>query len=316
MKLQPFIKVIRRCCVIPLLLSSAAFGTEFYSVDFAAGYNPVTQQAQTNLTAQGFSPGLLDGILSSETLGAILAFQDMTGLPVTGVLDNATLAKLAITTDDTPPVQNWHPIPTQDEIDLLVATSAYADYVANAPGVNLDIPGLAILDAMNQSADAFGGRRPGQPMHTDRGYKAVSACLKTGNSATHWSDLTLHYYCQMSLPRACYSSAIGHKSAEDVQLSRTTAYEGCAKGELAWSSEFNWVVKNQPLVFQFVMFGQTHAFNHEQEQAVINTFYGVKYPGDPEECRLKRPRRANDPVDGSHCLANKTMLKSLVGKGF
>jgi hypothetical protein len=58
------------------------------------------------------------------------------------------------------------------------------------------------------------------------------------------------------------------------------------------------------------MFG----FKHEQEQTIIN-FYGVKNPADPRECRLKRPRRTEDPTDGTHCLVNKTMQQNLVGKG-
>jgi hypothetical protein len=74
------------------------------------------------------------------------------------------------------------------------------------------------------------------------------------------------------------------------------------------------VTKTQPQIFQYVMFGQTHAFNHEQEQAIINAFYGVKNPADPKECRLKRPRRTEDPTDGTHCLVNKTMQQRLVGR--
>jgi hypothetical protein len=74
------------------------------------------------------------------------------------------------------------------------------------------------------------------------------------------------------------------------------------------------VTKTQPQIFQYVMFGQTHAFNHEQEQAIINAFYGVKNPADATECRLKRPRRTEDPTDGTHCLVNKTMHQRLVGR--
>ena len=76
----------------------------------------------------------------------------------------------------------------------------------------------------------------------------------------------------------------------------------------------SFVAKTQPQIFQYVMFGQTHAFNHEQEQAIINAFYGVKNPADRNECRLKRPRRTEDPADGTHCLVNKTMSVRLVGK--
>ncbi|SJM89207.1 peptidoglycan-binding domain-containing protein [Crenothrix polyspora] len=298
-----------RYCIFFVLL-------EFYGVGFASGYNPVTQQAQTNLTAQGFNPGVLNGLVNSDTFAAIYAFQEKSGLPKSGKLDVATLQKLAITLSEetTPAVENWQSLSTQADIDLLIK-DAYADYVAYAPGVNLNIPGQAILTAMNQSADAFGSRRLGQPMHTIHGYKMMSNCLKNPYANIHWSDLTLHYYCQMSLPRDCYTSALLGELSGGVKLSRTNAYVGCANGELAKSAKFAWVIKNQALVFQYVMFAQTHAFNHMQEQAIINTFYGVEHPNDPVECRLKRPRRANDPLDGSHCLTNKVMLEQLVGIG-
>jgi hypothetical protein len=291
--------------------------TGFCTLSFAAGYNPVIQQAQTNLIAQGFNPGLLDGVLNNDTIAAIQAFQAYSGLPRSGKLDTSTLAKLAIILSEeaTPRVEDWQSLPTQTEIDDLVTNHAYADYVAYAPGVNLNIPGLAILAAMDQSADTFGSRRAGQTMHTTQGYKVMSYCLKADHDHTHWSDLTLHYYCQMSLPRNCYGLALSGKSSGGVKLSRTNAYAGCASGQLSQAAYFSWVVKHQALVFQYVMFGQTHAFNHGQEQAVINTFYGVEHPNDLEECRLKRPRRSNDPLDGTHCLVSKIMLEKLVGIG-
>jgi hypothetical protein len=80
------------------------------------------------------------------------------------------------------------------------------------------------------------------------------------------------------------------------------------------ASDFAFVTQTQPQIFQYVMLGQTHAFNHEQEQAIINAFYGVKNPADRRECQLKRPRRTEDPTDGTHCLVNKTMSQRLVGK--
>lgn len=194
--------------------------------------------------------------------------------------------------------------------------SAYSDYRPHAAAANVDIPGAAILAAMNKSADTYGSRRSGQAKHTEQGYKYMSECLKTGYAPTHWSDLTLHYYCQMSLPRACYTYATSGKSTPGgIKLPRVQSYAGCANGTLDKAADFAWVVKNQPLEFQFVVFGQTHAFNHEQEQAVLNAFYGVSNPADKRECALKRPRRTEDPTDGTHCLVNKTMSKALLGRG-
>jgi hypothetical protein len=216
-------------------------------------------------------------------------------------------------------VADWIPVPTQDDLDKLVAkpinnpSSPYTNYRANAPAANLDLPGAAILAAMNASADTFGSRLAGQPKHTDEGYKYLTGCLKTGFAPTHWSDITIHYYCMMSKPRACYTYALSGKST-GTKLPRPKAYQGCAGGVLPNGADFAFVAKTQPLVFQYVMFGQTHAFNHEQEQAIINAFYGVKNPADRNECRLKRPLRTEDPADGTHCLVNKTMNAILVGK--
>jgi hypothetical protein len=300
-----------------------AVGLVFSQAAQAAGYNPITQQAQSKLAALGIDPGTLDGIAGSATRSAVQAFQKQSGLPETGVLDPATLEKLGIGTsvDKAGAVADWIPTPTQDELDQLVAKPAndpgspYTDYRPNAPAANLDLPGAAILAAMNESADIFGSRLAGQPKHTDQGYKYMSGCLKTGFAPTHWSDITVHYYCQMSKPRACYTYALSGKSTRGVKLARPKAYQGCAAGALPQAADFSFVAKTQPQIFQYVMFGQTHAFNHEQEQAVINAFYGVRNPADRNECRLKRPRRTEDPSDGTHCLVNKTMAVRLVGRG-
>jgi hypothetical protein len=218
-------------------------------------------------------------------------------------------------------VSDWRPVPAQDELDKLVANpvndpkASYTDYRPEAPEANLDLPGAAILAAMNRSADTFGSRAAGRPKHTDQGYKYLTGCLKTNFAPTNWSDIAIHYYCQMSKPRACYTYALSGKSTGGVKYPRPRAYQGCAAGTLPKAADFAFVTKTQPLIFQYVMFGQTNAFNHEQEQAIINAFYGVKNPADPKECRLKRPRRTEDPKDGTHCLVNKTMAIKLVGKG-
>src|SRR5262249_9390752 len=239
----------------------------------AADYNPVTHQAQSKLATLGFDPGILDGVAGNGTKAAVQAFQKKSGLPETGVLDLATLEKLGIGTsvDKANAVADWIPAPTQDELDKLVAkpindsSAAYTDYRPNAPAANLDLPGAAILAAMNSSADTFGSRLAGQPKHTDQGYEYLTGCLKTGFASTHWSDITIHYYCQMSKPRSCYTYALSGKST-GAKLPRQKAYQGCAAGTLPDASDFSFVAKTQPQIFQYVMFGQTHAFNHEQEQ--------------------------------------------------
>jgi hypothetical protein len=311
--------IVRRNALRCLMI---AVGLGLSQAADAASYNPVTQQAQSKLATLGHDPGPLDGIAGGGTSRAVLAFQRQSGLPGTGVLDPATLEKLGIGTsvDMANAVADWMPAPTQDDLDKLVAkpindpSSPYNDYRPNAPAANLDLPGAAILAAMNTSADIYGSRLAGQPKHTDEGYKNLTGCLKTTFGPTHWSDITIHYYCQMSKPRACYTYALSGKSTGS-KLPRPRAYQGCAAGTLPNGDDFAFVTKTQPQIFQYVMLGQTHAFNHQQEQAIINAFYGVKNPADRSECRLKRPLRTEDPTDGTHCLVNKTMSERLVGKG-
>jgi peptidoglycan hydrolase-like protein with peptidoglycan-binding domain len=289
--------------------------------------DPLVQQAQTKLSSLGFNPGVADGILGNNTKRAILSFQQQNGLPPTGALDAATLDKLGIQAAAPGPrpsdsVKDWRAVPTQAELDDLVADgrintdkNPYADYRPEAKAANLDIPGQAILAAMNTSADTFGSRRPGESRHTDQGYKQMLSCLT--NRVPQWSDLTYHYYCQMSYPRACYTHALrGETKGDPKKYPRGAAYKGCANGKFPEASSFQaFVNKTQPQVFQYVMLGQTNAFNPEQEQAVINAYYGVTNPADRNECNRKRPRRPEDPTDGTHCLVNKTMSTPLVGAG-
>ncbi len=304
------------------------------ATSFAQRVDPTTQQAQERLTTLGFDPGTADGIMGPRTRAAIRAYQRQSGLRVNGTLDSATVQGLGVgaaaapgtsSTAAAPPasVEDWIPLPTQTEIDRLMANPIndqrypYTDYRPGAPPANLDVPGLAVLAAMNASADQFGSRRPGQPRGTQSGYRAVNGCLRTGLSPTFWSDLTLHSYCQLSLAtRTCYSAALAGRSEPAGKIyPRDEAYKRCTNGTLPNAAGFAWAPANQPLVLQYMTFGQTYAFKPEQQQAVINAFYGVQNPADRAECRAKRPLRTEDPAEGTHCLATKTMRPPLVGRG-
>ncbi|WP_430232218.1 peptidoglycan-binding domain-containing protein [Nitrosomonas communis] len=309
---------IRYSLIISLIVSIAMV---LSPVTQAAEFNQVTQQAQIKLAQLGFAPGTADGILGPRTSAAIKAFQRQSGLPETGKLDNVTLKQLELSTPapQVSTVEDWRSVPSQDELDDLVAHTInnpnfpYTDYRPNAPAANLDLPGLAILAAMKTSSDTFGSGPPGTPNSTPKTRKTMTDCLMT--KPTHWADITLHYYCQMALPRQCYTYALrGMNTPGNKKFTRVEAYESCALNKLPHSTHFTFVTKTQPQVFQYVMFGQTNAFKPEQEQAIINAFYGVKNPADPRECRLKRPRRAEDPNDGTHCLVNKKMTPMLKGK--
>lgn len=292
------------------------------SASEAAKYSPVVHQVQSQLAAAGHDPGVLDGFMGRNTARAIAAYQTEKGLSVTGQLDEATLQGLSIgvSTDLSKSVEDWIPVPTQAEIDQLKSPSnetsnPYADYRPRAAGANLSLPGQAILKAMNASADRFGSRPKGHPRYSQKSFKAFIGCMVTKHNPDHWSDITIHYYCQMGLPRKCYTNALAGKSTPRRQkFARPLAYSGCATGRLPDAAAFKWVTATQPLIFQYVMFGQTHAFNHEQEQAIINAFYGVNDPTNRDECKKKRPVRTEDPRDGTHCLVNKEMRRKLVGR--
>jgi Putative peptidoglycan binding domain len=310
--------VLRIVCFVALFAAAALAASPL----LAAPYNPVTQQAQSKLAAAGFDPGALDGASGGRTREAIKSYQAQSGLTPSGELDDPTLAKLGIgVADKSKAVADWIPTPTQADIDKLAApvnspSNPYANYLPNAPAAGLSLPGAAILAAMNESADIYGSRLPGGAHYTEQGYKYMRECLKTNYAPTNWPDIAIHYYCQMSKPRACYTYAVSGKSTPPgVKYPRAAAFQGCAAGRLSEAADFAFVAQTQPLVFQYVMLGQTHAFNHEQEQAIINAFYGVQNPADRRECAQKRPLRTEDPTDGTHCLVNKTMSVALVGRG-
>jgi hypothetical protein len=311
-----------RCSILATLIALAA---GMPPPSHAQAYNPVTQEAQAKLAALGYEPGALDGVLTPQTRAALLAYQRRSGLRETGTFDNATLHKLGVGTSVhlAKSVRNWGRFPSRAELDRLLLEPIndprypYRDYRPNAPGAYLAVPGATILAAMNASADRFRSRRPGQRGHTPTGFQQETSCLLSPFSTTHWADLMYHYYCQLSLAtRLCYSRAlVGLSALIGWTYSRVDAYRGCAEGTLPRAESFAWVVRNQPIAFQYVMHSQTNAFNHEQEQAVINAFYGIRNPADRRECRAKRPLRLEDPTDGTHCLVNKTMRAPLVGQG-
>jgi lipoprotein-anchoring transpeptidase ErfK/SrfK len=61
-------------------------------------------EAQIELARRGFSSGSIDGVVGSQSISALKAFQESAGLPVTGALDPATRASLALATPPIAPV--------------------------------------------------------------------------------------------------------------------------------------------------------------------------------------------------------------------
>jgi peptidoglycan hydrolase-like protein with peptidoglycan-binding domain len=55
-----------------------------------------TRAAQEALKTEGFDPGPIDGLMGPRTRAAINDYQTKNNLPVTGMLDDATMAKLNV----------------------------------------------------------------------------------------------------------------------------------------------------------------------------------------------------------------------------
>jgi peptidoglycan hydrolase-like protein with peptidoglycan-binding domain len=58
-------------------------------------------QAQKRLQALGFNPGPIDGVMGRQTQDVLRQFQRTSGLPVNGVLDEATLKALQVSSSET-----------------------------------------------------------------------------------------------------------------------------------------------------------------------------------------------------------------------
>jgi hypothetical protein len=193
----------------------------------------------------------------------------------------------------------------------------------------IDLASKSILEGMEMIRKEFHVRIPkgaqrGSSNTIDSG--TIEACL--GNTAEHWSDLMIHYYCQYGQARSCYTNTIRGKAKgiqanttmdtpakiaalQKIRLETWTECEATAASDQEWK----WLVDNQGQVFQYVMNSQTFAFSDEQQQAVINKFYRINDPNDKSECTLKRPRRAIDPIDGTHCQSKKIYVPPMTSVG-
>jgi hypothetical protein len=112
--------------------------------------------------------------------------------------------------------------------------------------------------------------------------------------------------------RSCFSSKILGKARPEVlyaqpekQLPLPVAFEQCNKDTEKY---FRWIgsTPEQEKAFKYLLFAKLDTFDNADQQTVINAFYRVKDPIKKAECLAKRPRRYQDPVDGTHCLSTKT----------
>jgi hypothetical protein len=135
-----------------------------------------------------------------------------------------------------------------------------------------------------------------------------------GNLAPHWSDITIHYYCQFpQAARACFtilSGVFAKGLATDVAKKdyRSKAIELClvdegdidatsiyAEGQ-KYAKYFKAFYRTQEVpnpkgggtvnLFNYMMLSQTYAFDFAQQQAVINAF---SFDIQPKDLREKNP---------------------------
>jgi hypothetical protein len=207
-------------------------------------------------------------------------------------------------------------VPISDQIRSDLKSQNTISAPPTSPGSRLAM--LETLEAMDQIRNTWGLvydlKQPKNGLTVkstdDDGKVAIErpeTCL-SNNIAAVWSDITMHYYCQlMYRARSCFSAKITGAAREDIanaspekKLSPPQAYDDCKDEKY-----FGWIHKNQERVFKYLMFTKADAFDSEDQQKVINAFYRINDPKNKDECSRKRPRRYIDPIDGTHCLPTK-----------
>ncbi len=94
-------------------------------------------------------------------------------------------------------------------------------------------------------------------------------------------------------------------------------------GSVKWANEQR--SKGYINVWDYIMLGQTYAWDYEQQTSVLNAFYGdhKKYSGDAalfdpmnkSECSRYRPVRPSERDDGTQCDYQKTIIAPLMAVG-
>ncbi|MEZ4742246.1 MAG: hypothetical protein R3B45_07350 [Bdellovibrionota bacterium] len=221
------------------------------------------------------------------------------------------------------------------------------DKTNNSLSTRVDRPLKAglIYAAMDQIRNTFHIRADeGAPSIENRPLAFVDPSMIEGclsNNANHWSDLTLHFYCQLGYARICYTEYIRHQAGEIAKLTdpkeqaaalkslRVDAFESCMD-ELKedkkkfYTQEWEWIRDAKvnyegkeyqfASIFEYIMTSSTFMFNLADEQKVLNAFY--RADSTLKDCESLRPRRFIDSkVENMHCQLSKSHEIKLEPKG-
>lgn len=169
-------------------------------------------EAQIALARRGVSSGSIDGVLGAQTRSALRAFQRQEGLPVTGLLDPATCARLnltpplfesyAVTMEDVarlgPVSPTWLGKSRQERLDfenllelvaekrqshpaLIHALNPGADWAQPSAGLVLNVPCIPPPNATN----------PAARIH-------IGLAARTLEAYDAWGGLLLHFPCSIA----------------------------------------------------------------------------------------------------------------------
>jgi lipoprotein-anchoring transpeptidase ErfK/SrfK len=171
--------------------------------------NPAIVRAQVLLDQQGASPGVIDGYDGENVRKAVMAFQAMSGMPVTGNLDAQVVARL----ETGQPVIGSYVISAEDAADITGPIPA--DYAEKAELAFLGYASVAekLAERFHMDIDLLTALNPGSSFaEGDTVQAAVAGAARTGVVTRIEADKTLRqvraYDAQGALV-AAYPATIG-----------------------------------------------------------------------------------------------------------
>ena len=171
--------------------------------------NPAIVRAQVLLDQQGASPGVIDGYDGENVRKAIMAFQAMSGMPVTGNVDAQVLARL----ETGQPVIGSYVISAEDAADITGPTPA--DYAEKAQLAFLGYASVAekLAERFHMDIDLLVALNPSSSFVEGETIQAAMAdAARTGVVTRIEADKTLRQvraYDAQGMLVAAYPATIG-----------------------------------------------------------------------------------------------------------